>query len=104
MTMNMHRDYYTMVMQWEDVCARSAPELEKAATCKSILQAFVSRLTLLAWRNSASPSERFYAYMVSLELLVRPGLGASDTLGRLAIRPAHDLVKEWLAANSDSRV
>ena len=99
--MRISYEYYSMVMQWEEICSRSIGDIEKTKSCLSLLEEFIGRLALCS-KKSPHPPERFYAYMVALEALVRPEL-ASDTLGQLAVVPSHRVVTEWIVSSTLTR-
>lgn len=92
-------EYQILVGQWRRVCEQTIEESEKVAACGAILASFIERKVLLAMR-SPNPAIRFYANMVSLEKSVRPYGFRQDDLVKLAIAPAHHVVRKWVDANT----
>jgi hypothetical protein len=48
--MSFHKDYFTMVGQWDDICSLSLSTPEKTDACLAILRDFIDRLALLSAR------------------------------------------------------
>jgi hypothetical protein len=100
--MSLHKDYFRLVAQWEEICSRKISAPEKTDACLTELCGLIGRLAL-ASAPGPSPALRFYASMLALGDYVVPWSPCGDELARTAVVPSFRLVHTWLKDNAMDR-
>ncbi len=93
-----HLDYYSLVDEWRAVLRQPLSREVKQAECIAALRNFIDCIARKRVRGTNRPL-RFYADMLVLQQLLRPGL-TMDELSEVAIWPAYRLVNDWLEDHS----